>query len=55
LDLLSDGYTLTHKLHLHRQYSAVSHLHTLQSTVAHTLGFSRSTSRLPAVDVDAQL
>jgi hypothetical protein len=48
LDLLSDGYALAHKLHLHRQYSAVSHLHQLKFTAAHTLGFSCSTSRLPA-------
>jgi hypothetical protein len=38
----------------HRQYSAVSHLHTLQFTAAHVLGFSLSTSRLPATDLDAQ-
>jgi hypothetical protein len=37
-----------------RQYSAVSHLHTLQSTVAHALGFPVSTSRFPAMDLDAQ-
>jgi hypothetical protein len=35
-------------------YSAVSHLHQLQSTVAHTLGFSHSASRLPATDLAAQ-
>jgi hypothetical protein len=34
--------------------SAVPHLHTLQYTVAHALGFSRSTSRLSATDLDAQ-
>jgi hypothetical protein len=32
----------------------MSRLHQLQSTVAHTLGFSRSTIRLPATDLDAQ-
>jgi hypothetical protein len=49
---------VTHSLIImltHRQYSAVSHLHTLQSTAAHALGFCRSTSRLPATDLDAQL
>jgi hypothetical protein len=34
------------------QYSVISHLHTLQSTVAHALGFSISTSRLLATDLD---
>jgi hypothetical protein len=38
----------------HRLYSTVSHLHQLQSTIAHALGFSHSTSRLPATDLDAQ-
>jgi hypothetical protein len=33
----------------------MSRLHQLQSTVAHALGLSRSTSRLPATDLDAQL
>jgi hypothetical protein len=33
----------------------MSRLHTLQSTVAHALGFSVHTSRLPSTDVDAQL
>jgi hypothetical protein len=37
-----------------RQYSAVSHLHTLQSTVAHALGFLASTRRFPETDLDAQ-
>jgi hypothetical protein len=32
----------------------MSRLHSLQSTVAHALGFSRSTSRLPAMDLNAQ-
>jgi hypothetical protein len=31
----------------------VPHLHSLQSTVAHALGYHRSTSRLPAMDLDA--
>jgi hypothetical protein len=39
----------------HRLYSAVSHLHQLQSTVAHALGFSPSASRFPATDLDAQI
>jgi hypothetical protein len=38
----------------HRQYGAVSHLHRLQFTVAHALGFSVHTSHLPGTDVDAQ-
>jgi hypothetical protein len=38
----------------HRQYSALSHLHNLQSTVAYAVGFSLSTSRLLATDLDAQ-
>jgi hypothetical protein len=48
---------VTHSLIItctHRLYSAVSHLHQLQSTVARTLGFSVHTSRLSATDVDAQ-
>jgi hypothetical protein len=32
----------------------MSRLHQLKFTVAHALGFSRSTSRLSATDVDAQ-
>jgi hypothetical protein len=36
-------------------YSAVSHLHSSQSTAAHALGFSVHTSRLPATDLEAQL
>jgi hypothetical protein len=32
----------------------MSHLHQLQFTVAHTLGFSVSTSHFPATDLDAQ-
>jgi hypothetical protein len=49
---------VTHSLIItltHRQYSVISRLHSLQSTVAHALGISRSTSRLPATDLDAQL
>jgi hypothetical protein len=38
-----------------RQYSDVSCLHTLESTVAQALGFSVSTSRFPATDLDAQI
>jgi hypothetical protein len=40
---------------IHRLYNAVSHLHQLKFTVAHSLGFSVHTSRFPATDVDAQL
>jgi hypothetical protein len=39
----------------HCQYSAIFVLHQLMFTVAHALGFSVSTSRLLATDVDAQL
>jgi hypothetical protein len=38
----------------HRWYSAISLLHQLQFTVAHALGFSVSTSRFPATDLDTQ-
>jgi hypothetical protein len=40
---------------IHRLYNGVSHLHQLESTVAHALGFSVHTSRFPATDVDAPL
>jgi hypothetical protein len=36
------------------QYSAIADLHTFQFTVAHTLGFSVSTSRLLATDLRAE-
>jgi hypothetical protein len=39
----------------HGQYSAMSRLHQLQFTDAHALGFSLSTSRLLAAEVDAQI
>jgi hypothetical protein len=39
----------------YRQYSATSLLHQLQLTVAHALGFSISTSRFRAMNLDAQL
>jgi hypothetical protein len=35
-------------------YNSVAILHTLQFTVAHTLGFSVSTSRLLAVDLNTE-
>jgi hypothetical protein len=38
----------------YRQYSAIADLHYLQHTVAHALGFSLSTSRLLATDLDTQ-
>jgi hypothetical protein len=37
---------------IHRQYSAVAHLHHLHFTVAHALGFSVSASRLLATDLN---
>jgi hypothetical protein len=41
-------------LHSNSLYSVISRLYSLQSTVAHALGFSVSTSRLLATDLDAQ-
>jgi hypothetical protein len=38
-----------------RQYSAFAHLHTFQFTVTHALGFSVSTSRLLATDLNTEL
>jgi hypothetical protein len=46
---------VTHSLLItrtHRQYSAITQLHTLQFTIAHTLGFSLSTIHLLAIDLD---
>jgi hypothetical protein len=37
------------------QYSVIADLHRLQSTVAHALGFSISTSRLPETAFNTQL
>jgi hypothetical protein len=37
-----------------RQYSVNADLHTLQFTVAHALGFSASTSRLLATDLNTE-
>jgi hypothetical protein len=46
------GYTLS-LIHIqYRQCSAIADLHTFQSTVTHALGFSVSTSRLPATDLN---
>jgi hypothetical protein len=39
---------------IYRQYSAIAHLHTFQFTVAHALGFSVSTSRLLATDLNTE-
>jgi hypothetical protein len=36
------------------QYSAIGDLHNLEFTVAHTLGFSVSTSRLLATDINTE-
>jgi hypothetical protein len=55
------GFTnsrITHSLVItltHKQYSAISVLHQLQFTVGHALGFSISTGRFLATDLDAQL
>jgi hypothetical protein len=38
----------------HTYYSAIADLHTFQFTVAHTLGFSVSTSRLLATDLNTE-
>jgi hypothetical protein len=38
----------------HTYYSAIAHLHNLQSTIAHTLGFSVSTSHLLAADLNTE-
>jgi hypothetical protein len=38
----------------YNQYSAIADLHTFQSTVAHALGFSVSTSRLLATDLNTE-
>jgi hypothetical protein len=48
MDLFSVGYTLTHT-YTYTQECCISFTH-----FAHALGFSRSTSRLPATDLDAQ-
>jgi hypothetical protein len=49
LDLLALCYKLTCS---YTQYSGVADLHHLQTTVAHALGFTDSTSRLPATDLN---
>jgi hypothetical protein len=38
----------------YKQYSVIADLHTLQFTVAHTLGVSVSTSHLLATDVNTE-
>jgi hypothetical protein len=38
----------------YRQYSAIADLHTFQFTTAHALGFSVSTSRLLATDLNTE-
>jgi hypothetical protein len=40
---------------IHSLYRFIFRSDTLQSTIAHALGFSVHTSRFPATDVDAQL
>jgi hypothetical protein len=45
------------QLHLHtayRQYSAISHLHHLQTTIARALGFSLSTSHLLSMALNTE-
>jgi hypothetical protein len=50
-------YLVTHS-HLialtYRQYGVIAHLRHLQHTVAHALGFSVSTSRLPVTALDTE-
>jgi hypothetical protein len=41
-------------LRLHTGNTVLFRLHSLQSTVAHALGFSVSTNRFPATDLDAE-
>jgi hypothetical protein len=48
LDLLTLSYTFTRSYTYIQQYTAIADLHNLQSTVAHALGFSISSNRLPA-------
>jgi hypothetical protein len=48
---------VTHSLLItstHRQYNAIIHLHTSEFTVALAIGFSVSTRRFPAVDLNTQ-
>jgi hypothetical protein len=47
-------HTLLITFKLHRRYSAIADLHTFQFTVAHTLGFSVSISRLLATDLHTE-
>jgi hypothetical protein len=46
------GYILSLLITL--KYSAIADLHNLQFTVAHALGFSISTSRLLAMDINTE-
>jgi hypothetical protein len=43
------NYTYTMAVHF------ISHIHQLNSAVAHALGFSVHTSRFPTTDVDAEI
>jgi hypothetical protein len=55
LDLLTVRYTRTLNYTYIQQYSAIAQLHNLQTTVAHALGFSVSTSRLLATALNTQI
>jgi hypothetical protein len=45
---------VTHSLLITLKYSAVTDLHNLHHTVAHTLGIFIFTSRLPATDLNTE-
>jgi hypothetical protein len=49
------GYALSRNYTYTQAIQFISRLRTLESAVAHALGFSVHTSRLPATDLDAQL
>jgi hypothetical protein len=53
IGFISSYVTHSHLITLtYKQYSAIAQLRTLQFTVAHAVGFSLSTSRLLATDLD---
>jgi hypothetical protein len=55
IGFISTWFTHSYLITLtYRQYSAIAHLHHLQTTVAHALGFSISTSHFPATDLNTQ-
>jgi hypothetical protein len=54
MDLLAVGYTFTLSYTQYKQYSAITQLHHLQTTVAHALGFPISTSHLLATALNTE-